>query len=121
MHKCRTCGRIDLDEHRPICPIHGHDTMKRIIQSGPLHPLKPDDPAAWMLTNGHTTTPVVYDERCYICNDPEFAQMGMSLCMVCSQCKLRDGTLGHVPADDEVCTVCGGNEREYQARQNAGA
>jgi hypothetical protein len=34
---------------------------------------------------------------CYICNDPEFAQMGLPLCTACPECG------AHVPADDCVC------------------
>lgn len=70
-------------------------------------PMQPDDPAYWMLFDGHTSTPVVYREGCYICEDPEFAQMGLPLCRECPNCK------GHVAADDEFCDDCGANEREY--------
>jgi hypothetical protein len=63
-------------------------------------PMKPSDPAYWMLSDEHTTTPVIYREGCYICEDPEFAQMGMPLCYKCSKCQ------GHVPADDTVCDDC---------------
>lgn len=65
-------------------------------------PMRPDDPAYFLLTTEHTTTPTVYRERCYICNDPEFAQMGLPLCFFCPTCKT-----GHVPADDTRCDDCG--------------
>lgn len=39
--------------------------------------------------------------NCYICRDPDFAQMGLPLCTSCSKCK------GHVAADDSVCDDCG--------------
>lgn len=68
-------------------------------------PMKPDDPAYWMLFDGHTTTPVVYKEGCYICEDPEFAQMGLPLCSKCFKCE------GHVPADDCICDDCGEDQR----------
>lgn len=125
-------------------------------------PMRKDDPAYWMLTDGYTSTPEpnVYSEKCYICNDPEFAQMGLPLCKACPECKrknekveqvvdvwkcklhpncwtsnhigletikeyaddcdttckcwkhtilsyMKKGPMvGHVPADDMVCTVC---------------
>lgn len=73
-------------------------------------PLRPDDPAYWMLEQGRKdpskrSTTTVHDDDCYICNDPEFALMGLPLlglplCYPCKKCG------GHVPADDSVCTVC---------------
>ncbi len=45
--------------------------------------------------------PDVFSESCYICNDPDFAQMGLPLCYPCRFCK------GHVAADDSVCDACG--------------
>ena len=73
--------------------------------------MKPDDPAYWMLERGRNdpsqrSTTVVHDDGCYICNDPEFALMGLPLCYPCSKCK------GHVPADDTTCTVCGHDQQE---------
>lgn len=66
----------------------------------------PADPAHWMLHDGHTTTPVVHRDGCYICEDPEFAQMGLPLCSPCPNC-LRNGTgLGHIAADDTTCDEC---------------
>lgn len=70
-------------------------------------PLPPNDPARWMLHDEFTSTPVVYRHSCYICRDPEFAQMGLPLCRVCQRCPD-----GHVPADDIVCTDCGVDEWE---------
>ncbi len=87
-------------------------------------PMKPDDPAYWMLFDGRTSTPVVFDRNCYICTDPEFAQMGMPLCRVCISCQETDRGDGHIPADDEVCSVCGFNgfehymKQEYESRMN---
>lgn len=80
-------------------------------------PLRSDDPAAWMLTRGiqeefaialgadipederWVTTSDVYNERCYICNDREFALMGLPLCYAC----VVEGCGAHVPADDVTC------------------
>ncbi len=59
--------------------------------------MKPSDPAFWMLFDGITTTPTVYNANCYICRDSEFAQMGLPLCYACLVCG------GHVAADDGVC------------------
>jgi hypothetical protein len=56
-----------------------------------------DDPAHFLLTDGHTTTPTVHNPSCYICRDPEFAQMGLPLCYPCPVCK------AHTPADDPTC------------------
>lgn len=39
----------------------------------------------------------VYNATCYICNDPDFAQMGLPLCRACPECG------AHVQADDIVC------------------
>lgn len=73
--------------------------------------MKPDDPAYWMLFDSVTTTPVVYSADCYICNDSEYAQMGLPLCRKCPICG------GHIPADDSVCDNCGYDEyEEYEAR-----
>lgn len=77
-------------------------------------PMKPDDPAYWMLQQGlkdpsKRTVSTVYDPNCYICRDPEFALMGLPLCYACRKC-----TDGHVAADDTVCTVCRyDNQDEY--------
>jgi hypothetical protein len=38
---------------------------------------------------------------CYICDDPEYALMGLPLCYPCPACG------GHIPADDCVCDDCG--------------
>lgn len=64
-------------------------------------PMKTTDPCYWMLFDEHTTTPTIFRKGCYICEDPEFAQMGLPLCRVCPVCS------GHVPADDEACDDCG--------------
>ena len=60
-------------------------------------PMKKSDPAYWMLHDSVESTPVVHNPTCYICRDPEFAQMGLPLCFKCIVCQ------AHVPADDLVC------------------
>lgn len=59
--------------------------------------MKKGDPAYWMLHDGITTSTDVYNPGCYICLDPEFAQMGLPLCYSCLICG------AHVPADDIEC------------------
>lgn len=74
------------------------------------HPMKVDDPAYWMLQNGldemegrrapgwvTQTHPEIYKASCYICRDPEFALMGMSVCKPCPTCG------AHWAADDSDC------------------
>jgi len=55
--------------------------------------------------------PEVYDATCYICRDHEFELMGLPLCKACPRCSASaDGEKhGHVPADDEECSICGFN------------
>ena len=71
-----------------------------------------DDPAAWLLgpENTHHSTPTVFRENCYICRDPEFAQMGLPLCYACSACD------GHVAADDTICDDCGEDAQDLYHR-----
>ncbi len=74
-------------------------------------PMKPSDPAYWMLERGledpsWRSKPTVYSARCYICRDPEFALMGLPLCFACYVCG------GHVPADDSECDACGHEHSE---------
>lgn len=64
-------------------------------------PMPGDDPAQTLIATSHFTVPTIYRERCYICRDPEFALMGMTLCSTCPDCG------GHVPADDCICDDCG--------------
>lgn len=84
--------------------------------------MSPSDPAFWMLESPqHVSTPVVNDPTCYICKDPEFAQMGLPLCQPCPNCTDSPGDgVGHVPADDIACSVCGFDlEDAYQTAQEA--
>lgn len=63
--------------------------------------MKEDDPAQILKTIGRRSIPVVYKPGCYICEDFEFAEMGLPLCYKCPSCG------GHIPADDVVCDDCG--------------
>lgn len=74
-------------------------------------PMRKDDPAYFLLQEGlkdpsKRSRPKVYKEGCYICDDPEFALMGLPLCYPCSKCG------GHVPADDSICDECGHDQQE---------
>jgi hypothetical protein len=75
-------------------------------------PLPPDDPAQILLQDDFTSTPCVNDDDCYICQDPEFAQMGLPLCRKCKECEKAGRGDGHVPADDTICTICGADEMD---------
>ena len=95
-------------------------------------PMKPSDPAYWMLQRGQneawavatgqmreedmtwTTKTTVYNDRCYICRDPEFAMMGLPLCKPCTF--VVDGVEcgAHTPADDVECDE-GHTAPEYEA------
>lgn len=74
---------------------------------------KPSDPAYSLLLDSHTSIPVpgLYRSHCYICRDPEFAQMGLPLCYACSACG------GHVAADETVCEDCGTDAQEVYAAE----
>lgn len=76
----------------------------------------PADPAFRLLLDDFTSehAPGVQEiglERgCYICQDPEFAQMGLPLCRKCPECVRQGRGPGHIPADDSVCDECGHEE-----------
>lgn len=70
-------------------------------------PLDSNDPSYWMLMKGledsvsgkkgWISETTVYNSTCYICQDYEFALMGLPLCYPCPKCG------AHTPADDTVC------------------
>jgi hypothetical protein len=79
-------------------------------------PLKPSDPAYWMLEQGRNdpskrSKTDVFDKDCYICRDPEFAMMGLPLCYACPTCG------GHIAADDCVCAN-GHDAREEEGHED---
>lgn len=88
------------------CGTHCGGTCLGLTRSTQM---QSDDPAYWMLSSGPRSTPTVYREGCYICEDPEFAQMGLPLCFPCALCG------GHVAADDSVCDDCGADQMNVQA------
>jgi hypothetical protein len=98
-----------------------------VNDNGASKQMTPEDPAYWMLSDGHTTTPTAYKAGCYICEDPEYAQMGMSLCGYCPKCSEKAGEpAGHVPADDTTCDtpgctydVCAAYEAEQALKEAA--
>jgi hypothetical protein len=71
--------------------------------------MKTSDPAYWMLSSESVTPKPIHKPGCYICEDPEFAQMGLPLCQPCDQCG------GHVPADDTQCDNPDCNYDAYDA------
>lgn len=70
----------------------------------PITVTQPDDPAYALLLDPHTSTSTVYKRGCYICEDPEFAAMGLPLCNSCGLCG------GHVAADNVECDDCGADQ-----------
>lgn len=87
----------------------------------PLTVTRPDDPAYRLILDAHTTTPIVgiYRSSCFICRDPEFAQMGLPLCRPCSTCTTDPATpAGHIPADDIACSDCGAEEGDDEGRKS---
>jgi hypothetical protein len=116
-----------------------HDDARNRFEAGDQGALdhsvasKPNDPAFILLLDGKTSTPVVHRDGCYICEDPEFAAMGLPLCFKCPACVRKEkcgacqgagglpdstactdcmgtgrvGSLGHIAADDDTCDECG--------------
>lgn len=75
--------------------------------------LNKTDPAYWMLDEGlnnpdKVKEPEVYKPGCFICEDPEFALMGLPLCTKCKGCS------GHVPADSSICDNCGEDQDDLE-------
>jgi hypothetical protein len=89
-------------ENKYNLTIETNDTKAMSILDGEINEnfsqrMKSNDPAIWMLNDDFHSTPTSYNPNCYICCDPEFAQMGLPLCTSCYKCG------AHVPADDSVC------------------
>lgn len=79
----------------------------------PITETQPDDPAYRLIQDSFTSTPTVYRTGCFICEDPEFAQMGLPLCRPCPKCSAIAGApAGHIAADDSECDDCHYNEEE---------
>lgn len=78
-------------------------------------PLKTSDPAYWMLERGFqelagviedtgwVTKKTIHKDGCYICDDHEFALMGLPLCYPCPVTEDGVECGSHVPADDVMC------------------
>jgi hypothetical protein len=99
------------------CGKHCGGTCLKLTESTQM---KTSDPAYWMLKDGHRSTPTIHRDGCYICDDPEFAAMGLPLCQPCPECSAADDeNRGHIPADDEVCDDCGYNARDAYEREQA--
>lgn len=88
---------------------------------------QPGDPAMELLQDPNIFSVkkagVLHDDSCYICLDPEFAQMGMPLCYPCEACTANPDVphSGHVPADDTLCTVCGSDAYEAWMQSQEGS
>lgn len=67
---------------------------------------RPHDPAYALLHDDFQSTPRIKRTGCYICEDMEFARMGLPLCSPCCACR-QSGKDGHIPADDTTCDDCG--------------
>lgn len=65
----------------------------------------PNDPAYHLLKDDFQSTPKVHRPGCYICEDMEFARMGLPLCSPCCQCRTKNQD-GHIAADDGTCDDC---------------
>lgn len=68
------------------------------------------DVEKWLYDSEFTSEPNldIYNARCYICRDPDYAQMGLPLCYPCVKCG------GHVAADDTRCDDCGEDQRDLE-------
>lgn len=100
------------------CKKHCGGTCLGVNHEGGPRQMKTDDPAYWMLKDGFTTVPSVHRDGCYICEDKEFAAMGLPLCKPCPRCTAGGSELkGHVPADDEECDDCGYNLRVHYEQE----
>jgi hypothetical protein len=97
-----------------VCYWCGKACQGMCLNLGTSTQMSPSNPAYFMLSDGVTSTPTVHSDSCYICGDPEFAQMGLPLCNACLACG------GHVAADDTECDDCGADAYElYMASQEA--
>lgn len=97
-----------MGDSSPSCHWCGGDCGATCLQLTKSTQMQTGDPAYWMLSSGPVTPKTIHRDGCYICEDPEFAQMGLPLCKPCPSCG------GHVPADDVVCDDCG-DDAEYAA------
>ena len=89
-------------------------------------PLSPNDPAYFLLEQGRNdpskrSKVEVYKQGCHICEDPEFALMGLPLCYPCAQSTV-DGNVqcgGHIAADDTICDTCGTCQQELLEKKTS--
>jgi len=92
------------------CQQHCGGTCLGLTQSTQMDV---SDPAYFLLSDGRTSSSTIKRQGCYICEDPEFAQMGLPLCQPCAACTQKAGSpAGHIPADDSVCDDCGNGESQ---------
>jgi hypothetical protein len=77
-----------------------------------------DDPAEWMLYDDFTSTPVVHLVGCYICEDDEFARMGLPLCSRTRRrrCRLARSPRSH-PRKCRKCQEAGRGDGHIAAEE----
>lgn len=92
--------------------LDAQGTIWKMGKTVPITVTQSDDMAFLLLHDGIETTPVIYKTSCYVCEDPEFAQMGLPLCRKCPACG------GHIAADDSVCDVCGLDDNSFYQAEN---
>jgi hypothetical protein len=113
-----TAERLNGPKYCFWCHKQCGGTCLGVNHEGGTRQMKTTDPAYWMLKDGHTSTKEVHRDGCYICEDPEFAQMGLPLCRPCPDCSAKAGEpAGHVPADDTECSDCGADLQVMLERQ----
>ena len=100
----------------PLTKRRGNSNSDGCQHYSPLTGDKLTQGEAWLFENpsiGSHPDRSIYRSSCYICNDPDYAQMGMPLCSACEVCKV-----GHIAADDSVCDNCGYDICELVKREN---
>lgn len=96
---CPVCNTFPEDRPNPVTRL-SDDSGIRITVT------QTDDPAYRLIQDSFTSTPTVYRKGCFICEDPEFSQMGLPLCRPCPACQEAGRGDGHIAADDTECDDC---------------
>lgn len=96
-----------------------NDNLREAVQdawgSGKFTPMPTDDFGQILIHSQESmSTPTVYRDGCYICEDPEYSMMGLPLCYKCPECS------GHIPADDTLCDDCGYDMMDSKGEMDCG-